>query len=205
MIHGIGFMLLVGGLVGVRSSGVISGERERQCWVSLLLTPLEPKQLIRGKLWGIIDSARPYLLAYLLPVLLCALGMGILPVLCILYCWFAAWGLLYFQGANGVYWSARSASSWQSLLKTGTTGGWAVFYRLFLVGVLAMPVVSCLSFFSPFGMRPFLVLVVFVTPVIVTLFARAEYLLQEAEKHVAREERTQQKRHRIDVRSAVSQ
>src|SRR5438105_3153832 len=38
-------------LVGLRCSGAVTGERERQTWEALLLTPLPVQHLIRGKLW----------------------------------------------------------------------------------------------------------------------------------------------------------
>src|SRR5262249_29396603 len=42
-------MLLGSLVVGIRCSGAVSGERERQTWEALLLTPLTARQLIRGK------------------------------------------------------------------------------------------------------------------------------------------------------------
>lgn len=198
LILGLGFMLVATGLVGVRSSGVISGERERQTWESLLLTPLEPRQLLRGKLWGIVDSAKPYMLAYLLPTLLWSLRGSWWGVFCTIYCWLAAWGLLYFQGANGIHWSARSVSSWQSLLKTSTSGFWAIFLGFFLTGVIAFNVFSIVSIFFP-GMFvtawEFLLalwLALFLTPAVAYLFARAEILLEQAENCVAEGERVPQ-------------
>jgi len=59
-------------VVGIRCSGTISGEREKQTWEALLLTPLETKQLIRIKLWGILGAAVPYVLAYMVPALFLA-------------------------------------------------------------------------------------------------------------------------------------
>ena len=41
-------------VVGIRCSGAISGERERLTWEALLLTPLETRYLVRGKLRGIM-------------------------------------------------------------------------------------------------------------------------------------------------------
>lgn len=59
----LGFLTL---FVGLRASGTIVGERERQTWDGLLTTPMTPRELIRGKLRGILASAWPYLLVYLL-------------------------------------------------------------------------------------------------------------------------------------------
>src|SRR5207248_3004098 len=113
-VHGIALILVVGLLVSVRSSGAISGEREKATWDGLLTTPLEPRDLIRGKLWGIIDSIKPYLGAYLVGALIWAVPNGGFAVYSTVLCWSATWLILYFQAANGVYWSARSPNSWQS-------------------------------------------------------------------------------------------
>jgi ABC-type transport system involved in multi-copper enzyme maturation permease subunit len=56
-------LLLLTLLVGIRSSGTITGERDRQTWDGLLTTPLTGSQIVRGKLRGIMRSAWPYLIA----------------------------------------------------------------------------------------------------------------------------------------------
>jgi ABC-type transport system involved in multi-copper enzyme maturation permease subunit len=63
-------------VVGIRCSGTISGEREKQTWEALLLTPLETPSLIRNKLWGILGASVPYVLAYTLPALTMATMVG---------------------------------------------------------------------------------------------------------------------------------
>src|SRR5262245_66316966 len=67
-------MLLASLLVGIRCSGAVSGEREKQTWEALLLTPLTSRQLIRGKLWGIMGASLIYVLAYAVPALLLSLA-----------------------------------------------------------------------------------------------------------------------------------
>ena len=70
-------VLVVGSLVvGIRCSGTISGEREKQTWEALLLTPLETQSLIRNKLWGILGAAVPYVMAYTIPALFLATLVG---------------------------------------------------------------------------------------------------------------------------------
>jgi hypothetical protein len=70
-------VLVVGSLVvGIRCSGTVSGEREKQTWEALLLTPLETQSLIRNKLWGILGAAVPYVMAYTIPALLLATLVG---------------------------------------------------------------------------------------------------------------------------------
>src|SRR5262245_56938231 len=74
-IQGVAVMLLAGLAVGVRCSGSVTGERERQTWEALLLTPISAKQILRAKLWGVLTSSGWYLLAYAAPaVCLSTLG-----------------------------------------------------------------------------------------------------------------------------------
>src|SRR5262249_16419164 len=133
-------MLLASLVVGIRCSGTISGERERQSWEALLLTPLTARQLIRGKLWGIIGASYLYLLAYAVPALaLSALG-GFAA-----FFWTAVWlGVtwlaMYFVGAAGIFCSVRTRSSWRSL--PGTPGIGYVFG--FFIYVLTTPVIFIL-------------------------------------------------------------
>src|SRR5262245_14162605 len=63
-------------VVGIRCSGTVCGEREKQTWEALLLTPLANQQLIRNKLWGILGAAVPYVLAYMVPALVLAALVG---------------------------------------------------------------------------------------------------------------------------------
>jgi ABC-type transport system involved in multi-copper enzyme maturation permease subunit len=51
-------------VVGVRCSGSITGERERQTWEGLMTTSLTVEELVRGKLRGILRSTWPYVLAF---------------------------------------------------------------------------------------------------------------------------------------------
>jgi ABC-type transport system involved in multi-copper enzyme maturation permease subunit len=60
---GLYILLLLTLLVGIRSSGTITGERDRQTWDGLMTTPLTGSQIVRGKLRGIMWSAWPYLFA----------------------------------------------------------------------------------------------------------------------------------------------
>jgi ABC-type transport system involved in multi-copper enzyme maturation permease subunit len=116
--QGVIVMLLASLVVGVRCSGAVTGERERQTWEPLLLTPLSASELIRGKLWGIMGASYGYLLAYGLPAILLSVLAGPLATI-----WTIVWlGVtvlaMYFIGAAGLWASVRSKSSWQALLKT---------------------------------------------------------------------------------------
>lgn len=182
------FMLLVSLTVAVRASGVICGERERQTWAAILTAPLTSYQIIRGKLWGIIDSARPYLMGYLAPALAVALFAGPIAVVWTLYWWLATWVMLYFLGAVGIHASASSAGSWQSLLKTFTSAGWMVLGRWFF---LLLPMAFCLSpmRFLWGGMGRLsadwtllLAMIIAATLVLAGLFAKTEQVLQQAQE-----------------------
>jgi ABC-type transport system involved in multi-copper enzyme maturation permease subunit len=128
-------------LVGIRCSGSVSGERERQTWEALLLTPLPIRELIRGKLWGIIGATRPYFVAYLVPALVLAALAGSQALLPTALSALVVWPAMYFVGAVGMWHSVSSRSSWQGLLATlgiGYVGG-------FLICICSMPVVLFLS------------------------------------------------------------
>jgi ABC-type transport system involved in multi-copper enzyme maturation permease subunit len=133
-------MLLASLVVGIRCSGAISGERERQTWEALLLTPLSARQLVRGKLWGIIGASYLYLLAYAVPALaLSALG-GFAAFFWTVVWLAVTWLAMYFVGAAGIFCSVRTRSSWRSLL--GTLGIGYVFG--FFIYVLTTPVIFIL-------------------------------------------------------------
>ena len=182
------YMLLVSLTVAVRASGVICGERERQTWAAILTAPLTSYQIIRGKLWGIIDSARPYLAGYLAPTLAVALFVGPVAFVWTLYWWLATWIVLYFFGAVGIQASAGSTGSWQSLLKTITSAGWMLLGRWFLV---LIPAIGCLNplvfgLMGPFGgigsWNAVFVTLILATFLLAVLFAKTEQILQEAER-----------------------
>jgi ABC-type Na+ efflux pump permease subunit len=147
--QGLVVMLVAGLVIAIRCSGAVTGEREKGTWEALLLTPLETRQLIRSKLWGIIGASLPYLAAYAVPALaLAALGGGG-PLF-----WTAVWlGVtllaMVFVGAAGLWCSVRSKSSWRSLLGTlGITyvGG----FTLFCVTSPIMMIVALLIYLALF-------------------------------------------------------
>ena len=166
-------LLMMTLIVGVRCSGAITGERERQTWDGLMTSPLTPRELVRGKLRGILRATGAYLLAVWLGVAVATamteeqgtgpafvlIGIGVAGVVIAfsrrsarwvvigLILWSAgivgldvavviglALGVTYlamfFLGAVGLYCSARSNSSWRSLLATvviGYAGGSTAF------------------------------------------------------------------------------
>jgi hypothetical protein len=60
------YLMVLTGLVGTglllllasRSAGLITAEKESDCWLSLLATPLEPSEIVQGKLWGNLYAVR---------------------------------------------------------------------------------------------------------------------------------------------------
>ena len=135
------FVLLIATLViGVRCSGAVTQEREKNTWEALLLTPLETRQLIRSKLWGIIGASLPYLAAFALPSLGLALIGGIWPVFWVVL-WLAVTLLaMAFIGSAGLWCSVRSPGSLWSLLGTlgiGYVGGFLLYCVTFFFGIFA--------------------------------------------------------------------
>jgi ABC-type transport system involved in multi-copper enzyme maturation permease subunit len=118
LVQSVAVMVLASLVVGIRCSGAVTGERERQTWEALLLTPLSAKQLIRGKMWGIMGASYWYLLAYGAPaVTLSVLGGPLALFWTVL--WLAVTVLaMYFVGAAGLWCSVRAKTSWRALLGT---------------------------------------------------------------------------------------
>jgi len=45
-------------LLAARAAGLVTTEKERDCWLSLLATPLSGREIIRSKMWGNLYNAR---------------------------------------------------------------------------------------------------------------------------------------------------
>lgn len=126
-------LLLASLIVGIRASGAITGEREKHTWEALLMTPLETASLVRAKLWGIIGATYPYLLMYAIPMLFLSLLGGPGTVILFLVSLGVTWLAMFYTGATGLWCSARSTSSWRSLLGTlayAYLGGFVVLVAL---------------------------------------------------------------------------
>jgi ABC-type transport system involved in multi-copper enzyme maturation permease subunit len=130
LIQSVVVMLVASLVVGIRCSGTITTEREKQTWEQVLLTPLTAKQIIRGKMWGIMSASYWYLLAYAAPAITISVLGGPLA-LAYTVVWLAATFLaMYFIGAAGLWCSVRAANSWRSLLSTmalGYLGGMSIY------------------------------------------------------------------------------
>lgn len=135
-------LLIASLIVGIRCSGSVTGERERQTWEALLLTPISAKQMVRGKLWGVIKASLWYLLAYAAPAIALS-AMGGLKSLLWTIVWLAVTLLaMYYVGAAGIWCSVRCKNSWRSLLGTlglGYVGGLAIYAVCSpVIGILAL-------------------------------------------------------------------
>jgi ABC-type transport system involved in multi-copper enzyme maturation permease subunit len=188
--------------VGIRCAGVVSGERERKSWDTLLTTPMEPRHILRGKLWGVIDSARPYLLAYIIPAVLLAVGGGVLAVIWVVFWWAVTWIIMLFMGATGVRCSVRSQNSWRSLLASLLSNAWIIGLRYLMFGApigglatgLVIAVIGAMhavtmppGSFAPVGVVVFVLLSLGLT--MFWLIAEAEYQLTTAEQWIHQHER----------------
>jgi hypothetical protein len=150
MTIGCGALIVLTVYVSVRASGTISGERERQTWDGLLLTPLTVRQIVRGKLTEILKSAWQYLFTFWFSVAITALVLAPFSTskagvefVAGLVVWLAVVApAVYFAAAAGLYRSACSQSSWRSLLATlaiNYVGGFVLFFfstLLAWVGIL---------------------------------------------------------------------
>ena len=56
-------MCLIQWAVGLRAAVSISSERERGTWDALLTSPLDGREIVRGKLWGSLYALRGLILA----------------------------------------------------------------------------------------------------------------------------------------------
>ena len=139
LIQSIVIMILATLTVGVRCSGAVTSEREKQTWDSLLTSPLPARELIGGKLWGVAGASYWYLLAAASPAVILSVLAGLLA-----FFWTLLWlGVtvlaMYCVGAAGLYCSVRAKSSWRSLLATlalAYGGGAVVFLATSILSVV---------------------------------------------------------------------
>jgi ABC-type Na+ efflux pump permease subunit len=130
-----GLLLLI-----ARAAGSITGERERDCWASLISTPLQPEQIIKAKIAGSMWSLRglaPLLAVVWLPALLLrpSYSLGIAFSLLDLAI------LAAFAAALGVYASQNAKSTLHAM---GASLGTAV-----LIGCVSSCCCGLLAPFSP--------------------------------------------------------
>jgi ABC-type Na+ efflux pump permease subunit len=195
-VQAVAFVVIISLVVAVRAASAICGERERHTWDMIMSSPLTPYAIVRGKLWGIIDSARLYMASYLVPVLLAALWCGPATAIWVVYWWLAAWIAMYFLGAVGIRCSASAQGTWQSLLNTFAMAGWLMLQRWFF---FLLPLAFCLNLFTIFMWSPrvglframnpagatagsFIVIYALMSYFFLVLFVKTEQVLQQAEQ-----------------------
>lgn len=112
-------LLIVYGLIAlsVRSAISISNERDKDCWLSLIATPLEPEEILRGKLIGGLRGFLP-LVIIMAPALLVASVIGetsllVLPALII-----ELFVICTLFASVGMYQSLRRKSSMSAIFST---------------------------------------------------------------------------------------
>lgn len=169
------FMLL---LLAARAAGLFTQEKERDCWTSLLSTPLSAREIIWGKFAGNLYSAR-----WMLAVLLFAWVLGV--VLAPSFIWITLWNLANclvlasFVTMLGLCYSLHSPTSFRSI---GLTVGTSVFLGggyLFCCCVVLQSNAGSgafVTFFSP--CIPFLL--IFPTGVFLSINDRGNFMSEDA-------------------------
>jgi ABC-type transport system involved in multi-copper enzyme maturation permease subunit len=205
LIQGIVAMLVGSLIVGIRCSGAMVAERERQTWEAVLLTPLSAKKIVHGKLWGIMGASYWYLVAYAAPAVSLSVLSGPLGFAYTVL-WLAATVLaMYLIGAAGLWCSVRAPNSWRALLNTvliGYLGGLAVYavtspVILLLAGMLLF-LLAIIDLFAGTGLAnlgfnayfPRTFAVASAIGLAVTFFILARWFLYLTQRHIADRERT---------------
>jgi ABC-type Na+ efflux pump permease subunit len=147
------FLTMLTGFAAIRAASSVSGERERQTWEALLLTPLDVRRLIASKLHGILWGTYPYLIAFLVPALALTFAND-WPC----FIWVVAAVLvtvigLRFIVAAGIWCSARATSTWRAMLATFGIG----YFGGYLLVLLGVPVVTAILFFLSLLITPIFV------------------------------------------------
>ena len=105
---------LVQWLIGLRAAVTIASERQRATWDSLLMSPLEGREIVVGKLWGSLYAMRwlvgSVLFAWSLALACEAIDWGMY-----VYVVFDVLGVGAFMAALGLWLSLRSASTTTSM------------------------------------------------------------------------------------------
>jgi hypothetical protein len=139
------FLFIAALVVAARCAGAVTGERERQTWESLRLTPLDGTTFLQGKLRGILDAVLPYYAAYAVPAFCLSAVGGIGGMLATGFGLVMAWPVMYYAAACGLRASVFGRSTWRSLV----AGLMAVYFIgtavCFAVALGSGMVLGCLS------------------------------------------------------------
>jgi hypothetical protein len=125
----IGYALTMGTLLGCgglllvasRAAGSITSEKERDCWTSLVSTPLEPGEIVWAKIAGSLWSLRGMVLLLLL---IWGLGAALDPKFLVAIPFLLGMFVLlaFYAAALGVRYSLRCRSSMRAMAATLATG-----------------------------------------------------------------------------------
>ena len=136
--------------VAVAASGAFGSEREGDTWTSLIVTPLSPLEIVRGKLLGAVGAAWPIAVLWLMVVVSGLLVGAVHPfgfvagsVVAATYVGFAA--------ALGLFYSLRCRTTSRAL--TATIGTMALTNGLYLLACIGSNVGTTLPFL---GVTPFI-------------------------------------------------
>jgi ABC-type transport system involved in multi-copper enzyme maturation permease subunit len=186
LILGIAQFVGSGMFVGIRTAGSITSERERQTWDSLLVTPMDARQLVRCKLWGHIDAIHPLMLTYLIPAAVAAWLVEPWCFFGVIYGWLASWLNLYYFGAIGISSSVTATSTWRSILATLIRSVASLsIVQIAVTIVVAFLWFQLMTLMLPAHWQSILIgisLVLAPIPVLLWLFATAEERLEAAEQ-----------------------
>ncbi|QEL14722.1 ABC transporter permease subunit [Limnoglobus roseus] len=119
----------------VRGAGAVSGEKDKDSWISLLSTPLSADEILMGKWWGcVLGVRRIYFL--LLVIWSCGLALGSVNPLLIAVT--APLVLLYTAAFSwiGLYFSMTARNTMVATVR-------AFFAALFCMGGYWLPIVLC--------------------------------------------------------------
>lgn len=129
------YSLIALGVAAV-ASGTVTGEKERQTWISLLTTDLSGSEIVRSKLAASVWTLRGFLLP-LLGLWIVLLFAGSLHPLGLLAQWFGLLIFLWFAASLGMYFSLRCSSSGRAL-------AWTISTMVVLNGGYLIPVMLLL-------------------------------------------------------------
>ncbi len=139
--------LVIGIFVVVRASGCISGERQKQTWDSLLLTPLDTWEILFDKRRGVIRAFRPVLFALAGPILFFAYGQNLNTFVHCTCAMFFIWGLMHYMASIGIY-NSTVDGSWLSLISSVGLGLGFSVGLLILLTIMGLILMMCI--FIPF-------------------------------------------------------
>jgi ABC-type transport system involved in multi-copper enzyme maturation permease subunit len=108
-------------LIAARAAGAITSEKERDCWTSLITTPLEPKEIILDKIAGNLWAARG---VFVLMAIIWGLGLYFDYIFLIPIVFMAGMFLLLavYASALGVLYSLWCRTSMRAIAATLATG-----------------------------------------------------------------------------------